>query len=95
MGESTSQRRPSQELKQPHQMRIRLDVAQIQFDVTLTPADVEDEQSYLAKGYLPVYAGPTDTLARVHIGGQAFNLLLSKTTTWEPVASSSLQAENP
>ena len=62
----------------------------IQFKVNLVPADQKEEKEYLAQGFLPVYAGPQaagkSSLARVNIGGQAFNMLLSKTTTWEPSA---------
>lgn len=61
----------------------------LQFAVSLTPAGAATEKNYLAQGFLPVYAGPArgkkrQELAKIEIGGQAFNLLLSKTTTWEP-----------
>jgi hypothetical protein len=56
----------------------------LQFKVHLTPAEGHDVKKSRAKGMLPVFTGAGNKLAKVNVGGQAFNLLLSKTTTWEP-----------
>lgn len=56
----------------------------LQFKVHLTPAEGHDVKKSMSQGMLPVYAGAGKKLAKVNVGGQAFNLLLSKTSTWEP-----------
>jgi hypothetical protein len=56
----------------------------LQFKVHLTPAEGHNLKASINKGLMPVYSGAGNKLAKVDVGGQAFNLLLSKTSTWEP-----------
>jgi hypothetical protein len=58
----------------------------ISFKLSLTPAAEFDSKS-LSEGMAPVFDAKGRKLAKVVVGGQAFNLLLSKTTTWEPAAA--------
>jgi hypothetical protein len=56
----------------------------IKFKLSLTPADAGFVADRLPEGTTPVFDSTGNQLAKVEIGGQAFNLLLSKTSTWEP-----------
>jgi hypothetical protein len=56
----------------------------IRFKLSLTPAEGATLES-LPEGTTHVFDAKGRKPAKVVVGGQAFNLLLSKTTTWEPV----------
>lgn len=56
----------------------------LSFKVSLTPAADFDAREVEAAGLMPVFDAKGRKPAKIIVGGQAFNLLLSKTTTWEP-----------